>query len=228
VSSWLSRCSWRSGRDARASSRRSPRPSSRLFHAGLQAYAAAPANARLSLMKAMESPIHQGWLDWRAWLSLPVRAAAGDAGALGLWSATALIVFFLATFAFGKRFANAAVVSAGAPSPAMRERRPRAFRADLGATMRSKERRLVLRDPWLISQIVLQAVYMLPISFILWRNGGLTGSPGMVFSPLIVVIGAQLAGSLAWLACRAKTRPIFCAPRPSVRGKSSDTRSRRF
>jgi ABC-2 type transport system permease protein len=184
------------------------------FVLGLQGYAAAPTNARVSLMKAMQSPIHQGWLDWRAWLSLPVRAAAGDAGALGLWAAVALIVFFLATFVFGKRFAIAAIVSAGAPSPAMRERRPRAFRASLGATMRSKERRLILRDPWLISQIILQVVYMLPISFILWRNGGVTSSPGIVFTPLIVVVGAQLAGSLAWLALSGEDAPDLLRAAP--------------
>ena len=184
------------------------------FVLGLQAYAAAPGNTRLSLMKAMQSPIHQDWLDWRAWLSLPVRAAAGEVGALGLWSAIALIVFFLATFALGKRFANAAAASAGAPSPAMRERAQRAFRGNLGATMRSKERRLVLRDPWLISQIVLQVVYMLPISFILWRNGGLTGSPGVVFTPLIVVVGAQLAGSLAWLALSGEDAPDLLRAAP--------------
>jgi ABC-2 type transport system permease protein len=183
------------------------------FMLGLQAYVAAPTHARVSLMKAMESPIHQGWFDWRAWLSLPVRAAAGDAGALGLWTAVALTMFFLATFAFGKRFANAAIVSAGAPA-ARRERPPRAFRANLGATLRSKERRLILRDPWLISQIVLQVVYMLPISFILWRNGGLTGSPGVVFTPLIVVVGAQLAGSLAWLALSGEDAPDLLRAAP--------------
>jgi ABC-2 type transport system permease protein len=186
---------------------------------GLQGYAAAPTNARVSMMKAMQSPIHQGWLDWRAWLSLPVRAAAGDAGALGLWTAVALIVFFLATFVFGKRFANAAIVSAGAPSPAMRERRPRPFRASLGATMRSKERRLILRDPWLISQIILQVVYMLPISFILWRNGGVTSSPGVVFTPLIVVVGAQLAGSLAWLALSGEDAPDLLRAAPVSAGQ---------
>ncbi|WP_158817941.1 hypothetical protein [Methylocapsa sp. S129] len=184
------------------------------FMLGLQGYAAAPGAARASLMKVMESPAQAGWLDWRAFLSLPARAAAGEMRALGLWMMVALAMFFFATFVLGKRFASAAIISTGAPPPPMRWRETRAFRANLGATMRAKERRLILRDPWLISQIALQVVYMLPISFILWRNGGVTGSPGIVFTPLIVVVGAQLAGSLAWLALSGEDAPDLLRAAP--------------
>jgi ABC-2 type transport system permease protein len=189
------------------------------FMLALQGYATAPTNARASLMKAMETPIQQGGFDWREWLSLPVRAASGEVGALMVWIAVALAVFCFATFVFGERFATAAIVSAGAPSAAMRERRFRAFRANLGATMRSKERRLILRDPWLISQIVLQVVYMLPISLILWRNGGVTSTPGMALTPLIVVVGAQLAGSLAWLALSGEDAPDLLRAAPVTSGQ---------
>lgn len=180
----------------------------------LQGYATAPGAARASLMKAMESSVETGWLDWRAFLSLPARAAAGETWALILWMLVALVVFIFATFVLGERFAGAAIFSAGAPSPAARAGKAHAFRASLGATVRSKERRLILRDPWLISQIVLQIVYMAPISFILWRNGGVTGSPGMVFTPLIVVVGAQLAGSLAWLALSGEDAPDLLRAAP--------------
>jgi len=85
--------------------------------------------------------------------------------------------------------------------------------------MRSKERRLILRDPWLISQIALQVVYMAPVSFVLWRNGGATGSPGVVFAPLIVVVGAQLAGSLAWLALSGEDAPDLLRAAPVSPGR---------
>jgi ABC-2 type transport system permease protein len=184
------------------------------FMLGLQGYAATPTSARASLMAAMEATAVPGWLDWRTWLSLPTRAASGNLPALGLWLAVALAVFSAVTLCFGERFARAAVASAGAPSAARRPGKSRTFRTDLGATMRSKERRLILRDPWLISQIVLQVVYMLPISLILWRNGGVTSSPGMIFTPLIVVIGAQLAGSLAWLALSGEDAPDLLRAAP--------------
>jgi ABC-2 type transport system permease protein len=180
----------------------------------LQGYAMAPGAARAALMQMLESPDAMGLFNGRALLSLPARAAAGDLQALGLWTIVALAVFALTPLALGNRFAKAAIASAGAPSPTARWRKARAFRARLGATMRTKERRLILRDPWLISQIVLQIVYMLPISFILWRNGGVTGSPGIVFTPLIVVVGAQLAGSLTWLALSGEDAPDLLRAAP--------------
>ena len=77
----------------------------------------------------------------------------------------------------------------------------------------------MLRDPWLISQIVLQVVYMLPIGLVLWRNGGATGSPVVAFTPLIVVVGAQLAGSLAWLALSGEDAPDLLRGAPITKAR---------
>jgi ABC-2 type transport system permease protein len=189
------------------------------FMLGLQGYTMATGAARAALATIIESPAQTGGLDWRALLALPARAAAGEIGALAAWTIIALVVFSFSTFVLGRRFASAAIISAGAPSPNGRKRKQRAFRASFGATMRSKERRLILRDPWLISQIVLQVVYMLPISLILWRNGGITGSPGIVFTPLIVVVGAQLAGSLAWIALSGEDAPDLLRAAPVARSR---------
>jgi ABC-2 type transport system permease protein len=189
------------------------------FMLGLQAYTMATGAARAALARVFEGPAAISELDWRALMALPARAAAGDGAALALWTILALGVFAFSTFVLGRRFASAAIVSAGAPSPSARKRKQRAFRASLGATLRSKERRLILRDPWLISQIVLQVVYMLPISLILWRNGGVTGSPGIVFTPLIVVVGAQLAGSLAWIALSGEDAPDLLRAAPIARSR---------
>ncbi len=188
------------------------------FMLGLQGYAIAPG-ARASLAQAVQSAVENPWLDWRGWLSLPARAAAGDIEALAAWMIVAAVVFAAAAFGLGDAFARAAIVSAGAPAPSARQRKARPFRGSLGATMRSKERRLILRDPWLISQIVLQVVYMAPVSLVLWRNGGATGSPGVVFAPLIVVVGAQLAGSLAWLALSGEDAPDLLLAAPVSRGR---------
>jgi ABC-2 type transport system permease protein len=188
------------------------------FMLGLQAYAIAPG-ARASLARAMDAPIADPWLDWRSWLSLPARAAAGEAPALLAWMGIAAAAFIAAALVFGDSFARAAVVSAGAPAPPARERPARAFRGSLGATLRAKERRLILRDPWLISQILLQVVYMAPVSLVLWRNGGATGSPGVVFAPLIVVVGAQLAGALAWLALSGEDAPDLLRAAPVSRAR---------
>jgi ABC-2 type transport system permease protein len=189
------------------------------FVLGVQALAMMPAGARAGFMQAVAAPTEAGLGDFRSILWLPAKAAAGDGRSLLLWSLISLIVFSVAALAFGKSYAAAAVLSAGAPSARSRDTRPAVFRAGLGATLRIKERRLLWRDPWLMSQIALQVVYTLPVSLILWRNGGATGSVGVAFAPSIVVIAAQLAGSLAWIALSGEDAPEFLATAPVTRGE---------
>jgi ABC-2 type transport system permease protein len=189
------------------------------FALGAQGYALLSAATRAALTGTHAAPAPAGWLDWRALVALPARAAAGEPLALALWVLAALIIFVLVVLTLGERFATAAIVSAGAPATARPEKRTHAFRASLGAAMRAKERRLVLRDPWLISQIMLQAVYMLPIGLVLWRNGGATGSPVVAITPVIVVVGAQFAGSLAWLALSGEDAPDLLSAAPIARAR---------
>jgi ABC-2 type transport system permease protein len=85
--------------------------------------------------------------------------------------------------------------------------------------LRVKEHRLLRRDPWLISQMLLQALYTLPIGLMLWRNGGLTGTAGVAFGPTLVVIAGQFAGSLAWIAISAEDAPDFLATAPATRAR---------
>jgi ABC-2 type transport system permease protein len=189
------------------------------FVLGLQALGMLSASARAAFMQAVTPPTGAGLRDFRSILWLPAKAAAGDPKSLLLWSLLGVIVFSAAAFAFGKSFARAAVLSAGSPSAQARAMRAAAFRAGLGATLRVKERRLLWRDPWLMSQILLQVVYTLPVSAILWKNGGATGSVGVAFAPSIVVIAAQLAGSLAWIALSGEDAPEFLATAPVARGE---------
>jgi ABC-2 type transport system permease protein len=187
------------------------------FVLGLQALGMMPASARDAFLRAVAPPTAAGFGDFRSILWLPAKAAAGDRLSLVLWTLLGVLVFATAALALGKSFARAAILSAGAPSTRSRETRALAFRAGLGPTLRVKERRLLWRDPWLMSQILLQVVYTLPVSAILWKNGGVTGSVGVAFAPSIVVIAAQLAGSLAWIALSGEDAPEFLATAPVAR-----------
>src|SRR5579883_1722557 len=175
------------------------------FVLGLQVLSMLPASLRTALLAALAPPTALALNDVRALLWLPALAAGGDILALVLWTLV--------------RFAAAAALSAGASSGRTSERRSRSFRANLGATLRAKERRLLVRDPWLMSQIALQIIYTLPVSVILWRNGGVTGSADVAFTPSIVVIAAQLSGSLAWIALSGEDAPEFLATAPVTRGE---------
>ncbi len=156
---------------------------------------------------------------WRRLIETPARAALGEPAALAAWLAAALAAFALVVVFGAKPFSRAALASAGAPGGhASLDRRP-TFRTGLGPTMRAKEHRLLWRDPWLVSQMLMQALYTFPIGIVLWRHGGVTGTPAVAFGPMLVVISGQLAGSLAWLALSAEDAPEFLASAPATRGE---------
>ena len=91
------------------------------------------------------------------------------------------------------------------------------FGASASTALRIKERRVVWRDPWLMSQLLLQAAYTTPLAVILWRGGGPTGTVGVAFTPALVVIAAQLAGALSWIALSAEDAPDFLTTAPLAR-----------
>jgi len=184
---------------------------------GAQIVAMLPNSARTSLFDALA--FNSGGDALRRLATLPERAAGGEPAALVGWMALALAMFVAAILVFGGGFARAALQSAGAPSSPGRARTGTRFRARLGPTLRLKEHRLLWRDPWLLSQIMLQVLYTLPVGGILWRNGGATGTAGIAFAPTLVVIAGQLAGSLAWIALSAEDAPEFLATAPVTRGE---------
>ncbi len=148
----------------------------------------------------------------------PVRAAAGDPQAILIWTAFGALVFAFACVLFGERFARTAIASADAPAYAgVAARGTSRFGASASTALRIKERRVVWRDPWLMSQLLLQAAYTTPLAVILWRGGGPTGTVGVAFTPALVVIAAQLAGALSWIALSAEDAPDFLTTAPLPR-----------
>jgi len=150
---------------------------------------------------------------------IPERAALGEFGPLVAWLGIATALFAFAVFVRGPAFVAAAMASAGAPSSAGRANaRPR-FLAGLGGALRVKEHRLLMRDPWLISQMMMQAIYTVPVGIVMWRHGGVTGAPAVAFGPMLVIIAGQFAGALAWLALSAEDAPDFLMTAPATRGQ---------
>ncbi len=94
---------------------------------------------------------------------------------------------------------------------------PVRFRPGLGRALRLKEWRLLGRDPWLLSQIMLQVIYTLPVSIVIWRSQGPNGSMAISIAPAIVVIAAQISASLAWLTISSEDAPEFLATAPVSR-----------
>ena len=184
---------------------------------GAQIVAMLPEATRTAIL-AVFAPPAQASTAPHGLLWAPVRAAAGDPQAILVWTAFGAVVFALSCGLFGERFARAAIASAGGRAHAgVAAQGTARFGASASAALRIKERRVVWRDPWLMSQLLLQAAYTTPLAVILWRGGGPTGTVGVAFTPALVVIAAQLAGALAWIALSAEDAPDFLTTTPLAR-----------
>jgi ABC-2 type transport system permease protein len=146
----------------------------------------------------------------------PARAVLGDPGAF-----LAVIVLSVALLGasiafFSRRFGEHAVAAAGVSSAVVRQRRwSSGFRRRSQARgLRQKEWALLRRDPWLISQTLMQILYLLPPALLLWitfRNGT---DAFAVLIPVVVMAAGQLAGGLAWLSISGEDAPDLVATAP--------------
>jgi ABC-2 type transport system permease protein len=189
------------------------------FVLALQALNILPAHVREGIVARINAPASGLLFDRDGALWLPVRAALGSPVDLALWCAISVMFFAVAALALGRNFAMSTIRSA-AVSQRPRDRRKRrrsAFRVGLGASMRFKEWRMLARDPWLLSQIMLQIIYTLPVAVVVWRSQGGPDSIGISVAPAIVVIASQIAASLAWLAISSEDAPEFIATAPVTR-----------
>jgi ABC-2 type transport system permease protein len=80
--------------------------------------------------------------------------------------------------------------------------------------LRRKEWTLLLRDPWLLSQSLMQLLYLLPAAFLLWFSLYAGSASSAVLVPVLVVAAGQLAGGLAWLAVSGEDAPELIATAP--------------
>ena len=183
-----------------------------------QALALLPEAWRQAVFSAFSARAGEGDLLGRL-CEIPERAALGQFGPLVAWLGLATALFAFVVFVRGPAFVAAAMASAGAPSAAGRPGARARFRVGLGGALRVKEHRLLARDPWLISQMLMQALYTVPVGIVMWRHGGITSAPGVAFGPMLVIIAGQFSGALAWLALSAEDAPDFLMTAPATRGQ---------
>jgi ABC-2 type transport system permease protein len=80
--------------------------------------------------------------------------------------------------------------------------------------LRRKEWTLLARDPWLMSQTLMQMLYLLPPALLLWRSFRSGTTALIVLVPVIVMAAGQLAGGLAWLSISGEDAPDLVATAP--------------
>lgn len=145
----------------------------------------------------------------------PGRAALGGALPLAVLVALAIGAFMLTVGRTHRFFAHGLQQAAGAGHAAARPVGPvhLRVRASLFDAIVLKEWRLIARDPHLISQVLLQLVYLLPLFLLIFRDAG---APGPALASGLTLLSASLAGSLAWIVSAAEDAPdlLLAAPAP--------------
>jgi ABC-2 type transport system permease protein len=130
----------------------------------------------------------------------PARAVLGDSEALLLPLAGSLVMLGVVMAIFSPHFADTAIgVSAGSTSSRAGLRAGPFRRASRQQALRRKEFLLLRRDPWLMSQSLMQLLYLVPPALLLWRSFSDSSAAIMLVTPVMVMAAGQLAGGLAWL-----------------------------
>ena len=78
---------------------------------------------------------------------------------------------------------------------------------------------LLKRDPWLLSQSLMQLLYLMPPALLLWRSFSDNSAAIVLITPVIVMAAGQLAGGLAWLTICGEDAAdlVASAPMPPSR-----------
>jgi len=147
----------------------------------------------------------------------PARAALGDGEALLLLLAGGLLLLGAVMVAFSARFADTAVRASTGAVVARRSSRSQAFRSgSRQQALRRKELMLLRRDPWLVSQSLMQLLYLVPPAVLLWRSFSDSSVAIILITPVIVMAAGQLAGGLGWLTISGEDAPDLVTTAPML------------
>ncbi|MEM6384217.1 MAG: permease [Pseudomonadota bacterium] len=147
---------------------------------------------------------------------LPAHAVAGQTWAVLVFVTVALAFFAGGAWCGSVQFRRIAVMALGVAEKTPRGRQlERTFRSytALGALVH-KELKLVGRDPWLVSQTLMQVLYLIPPAVMLWISFGQNAEISVLVAPVIVMAVGQLAGGLAWLTISGEDAPDLIATAP--------------
>jgi ABC-2 type transport system permease protein len=145
----------------------------------------------------------------------PAHAVLGKPVALAALLGFSVIALAAAIRVAAPRLGQFALAAANVSHGTIQQRRRQARFHSISPArvLRRKEWTLLLRDPWLMSQTLMQLLYLLPAAFLLWRNF-YTGGASALLVPVLIVAAGQLSGGLAWLAVSGEDAPELVASAP--------------
>jgi ABC-2 type transport system permease protein len=148
----------------------------------------------------------------------PARAALGEGWAMPALVAISILCFTTTAFGLADRFIMSAIAAAGIGSAGIRKIAPvsRPFRTEPLSALRRKEIRLLMRDPWLLTQIARQLVFLMPLTLLVWRAQA-GGSSGRWL--VLVMTAGYMAGGLTWLTVSGEDARDLLASAPLPSGE---------
>lgn len=153
------------------------------------------------------------WLGADSPLGYAARAALGDWSAILLLAAVALVALVASTALLHGVFARGVQQSAGAATRASQSRaglRLRFGRSQMHIIV-AKELISIARDSQLISQVLLQTLYLVPLAAALFAK---TGPSLAATTAAMVFLCASLASALTWIVVAAEDAPDLLASSP--------------
>ena len=174
--------------------------------------------SRFAVLTSDAVAAHAPDLDSFVWW--PARAALGDGEALLLLLSVGLVLLGAVMAMFSASFADTAVSASVHAGSGPQDIRPKTFRGgSRQQALRRKEFVLLRRDPWLISQTLMQLLYLVPPALLLWRSFADSSTAIILITPVIVMAAGQLAGGLAWLTISGEDAAdlVATAPLPPAR-----------
>jgi ABC-2 type transport system permease protein len=177
----------------------------------MMSHTADPGAAERTLRRMMETP----WLAPGSLVWLPGRAVLGEPLAMLGMAALGIAAFALTVgrthrfFVHGLQQAAGSARAVARPAGVMRLR----FRRSLFDVVVAKEWRLIARDPHLISQVLLQLVYLAPLLFLIL---GKNAVPGPAIGTGLALLCSSLTASLAWIIVSAEDAPDLLQSSPAA------------
>ena len=143
-------------------------------------------------------------------------AVTGQTNAVIVFFTVSAAFFAVGTWCGAVQFRRIVVLALGVTEKTPRGRATeRVFRSysPFGALVH-KELKLIARDPWLVSQTLMQVLYLIPPAVMLWVSFGENTEISVIIAPVIVMALGQLAGGLAWLTISGEDAPDLIATTP--------------
>jgi ABC-2 type transport system permease protein len=145
----------------------------------------------------------------------PALAILGDSEALLLLLSASLLLLGVVMAIFSPRFADTAISASAHAASSRQGRDAKRFRGgSRQQALRRKEFLLLSRDPWLMSQTLMQLLYLVPPALFLWRSFSDSSTAIVLITPVIVMAAGQLAGGLAWLTISGEDAADLVATAP--------------